>query len=558
MYGGYQRVSSSPDGRSGLLLARSPSQSSSQSENSVSAYSEKKVTATVYKLEVLFATVVETLEACLVWITPSFLQPRPIAPTTGQHVHDIATLDGVRGVACLIVFNFHFLFMYTRTVWLGWGVDPTGESNMYVHQLPIIRLLYGGRAMVAIFFVLSGYVLSRRPLMAVRAKSYDSMLQSLSSSVFRRGIRLYLPTIISTSLVFVAIRAGGFERATAIAQDGVTMHFVEFHPIAYATWREQARDYTNFVRAYVDFTNWGEWYNLYDPHVWTIPLEYRASMVLFLVLVCLSRARTPWRLALTAAFAVFCARWGRFEIVLFLAGALLAELDLITNTWAKGGGSSTHAAAAILPLTAWYAPTNSFSTAAAAWPTRPRRPSLLLASRSALLLTGLYLLSFPDNYPDYTPGYRRLAACIPTAYRTSTSYRFWQSVGAVLALHAVCSNHAFRRPFITPLAQYLGRVSYAFYLVHGPVLHSLGFVLMRGLFVLAGRYRVVAVDELTGRETVVESGEMGNAAFVTCLFVGWTVLLVLCVWLADIFWRVVDIPCVRLARWAENKVIREK
>ncbi|GME41043.1 Acyltransferase 3 [Neofusicoccum parvum] len=594
MYGGYQRVPSGCSDASifatDYVLPGSPGPSSSVSEVS---FNEKQstATATIELFEESFADVSVKLRAYLRsrgrWvydisrclggttlgpILPSFLRPRGLNETSEPaHVNSIATLDGVRGFACFFVFNFHFLFMYTLTSVRGYGVDPTGASNRWMHQLPIIKLLYGGRSMVCVFFVLSGYVLSRKPLMALRSKSYDSMLQSLSSSIFRRGIRLFLPTIISTFIVMLTIRAGWFKRATEVARDGVTMAFVEHHPVYFGTWQEQAWDYWNFVTHYIDFTNWGEWYNLYDPHVWTIPLEFRASMVLFVVLVGLSRARTAWRLVLASAFIIFCGRWGRFEIVLFLAGALLAELDLIANTWGSGRGRG---GAPILP-TAIPLPTTPPAT-----PTpvdkRLAVPSASTSSQVASLprtflhatffVTGLYLLSFPDEFGDFTPGYATLSRNIPAAYRANCAYRFWQSIGAVLALHAICNAAVLRRPFQTPLAQYLGKVSYAFYLVHGPVLHSLGFVTMRWLFGVAGRYKYIEpVDQgqVPGAGAaadaelpkVVDAGTMGNASFAACLFVGWVFLLAVSIWLADIFWRVVDIPCVKFTRWVEYRVM---
>ncbi|KAH7045332.1 acyltransferase family-domain-containing protein [Macrophomina phaseolina] len=603
MYGGYQRVpSGASDCSTEYFLPRSPGPSSSASEAS---FNEKQSTAnaTAELLEASFADVSVKLRTYLrsrgLWlydisrclggttlapILPSFLRPRALSDNGGPisggspHANGIATLDGVRGFACFFVFNFHFLFMYTLTSVRGYGVDPTGSSNRWVHQLPFIKLLYGGRSMVCVFFVLSGYVLSRKPLMTVRSQSYDSMLQSLSSSIFRRGIRLFLPTIISTFIVMLTIRAGLFVRATEIAQDGVTMAFVEHHPVRFGTWQEQAWDYWNFVSHYIDFTNWGEWYNLYDPHVWTIPLEYRASMVLFVALVCFARARTGWRLFLMACFMIFCGRWGRFEIVLFLAGAFLAELDLITNTWgtpphrsssssSNNNSSSNITTSLPLPITATPPRTPPPRSPCTPPPSTsekvfcPRSPTCHAARAAlhyALFTLGLYLLSFPDEYGDFTPGYAYLSLHIPAAYRANCAYRFWQSVGAVSALYAINNSPALRRPFLTPLAQYLGRISYAFYLVHGPVVHSLGFVTMRTLFAWGGRYKVEEGQVLLPGMTpkVVEAGTMGDHAFAAWLFVGWAFLLAVSVWLADVFWRLVDVPCVKLARWLEMRVMR--
>ena len=62
--------------------------------------------------------------------------------------------------------------------------------------------------MVHVFFVISGLVLSRKPLQLARAHRYDDLHKTLSSSVFRRTIRLYLPAAFSTFLILLLIRAG--------------------------------------------------------------------------------------------------------------------------------------------------------------------------------------------------------------------------------------------------------------------------------------------------------------------------------------------------------------
>ena len=91
-------------------------------------------------------------------------------------VHEIAPLDGLRGWACLLVFNFHFLFTYTWAVSTGWGF---AGQNYGIHQLPIVHILISGHIMVAIFFVISGYVLSHHPLKLMRRCHCDGRCRTL-------------------------------------------------------------------------------------------------------------------------------------------------------------------------------------------------------------------------------------------------------------------------------------------------------------------------------------------------------------------------------------------
>lgn len=68
-------------------------------------------------------------------LVPSFLQRYAGAlPQEPKKLHAIAALDGLRGWACLLVFNFHFLFTYTWKVAEGWGFahDNWGDRKSVV------------------------------------------------------------------------------------------------------------------------------------------------------------------------------------------------------------------------------------------------------------------------------------------------------------------------------------------------------------------------------------------------------------------------------------------
>lgn len=142
-------------------------------------------------------------------ITPSFLQHYvggQTPPPAKQHA--IAALDGLRGWASLLVFNFHFLFTYTWKVAVGWGFNG---DNYAFWQLPIIHMALSGHIMVSIFFVISGYVLSYKPLKMIRSRSWEQTFTTLASATFRRALRLYIPSIVGITLVLLAVRAGVYD-----------------------------------------------------------------------------------------------------------------------------------------------------------------------------------------------------------------------------------------------------------------------------------------------------------------------------------------------------------
>jgi len=131
---------------------------------------------------------------------PSFAKARllPATSTSAQvttttKASGIPALDGLRSVACLLVFNEQFSKNYTGTYTFGYGIS----ERRTIIQWPIIRVMWSGRAMVAIFFVISGYVLSYKLLSQIQDRTTPyGLRRTFASSTFRRAICLYLPSVI--------------------------------------------------------------------------------------------------------------------------------------------------------------------------------------------------------------------------------------------------------------------------------------------------------------------------------------------------------------------------
>ena len=106
--------------------------------------------------------------------------------------HSTAFLDGVRGVAAFFVFIQHYVGSFDLNV----HEHGFGESGTYYYfaSFPFVRIIFnGGNPAVAIFFVLSGYVLSQSPLSLLHKKRRDACKLSLCSALLRRPLRLYIP-----------------------------------------------------------------------------------------------------------------------------------------------------------------------------------------------------------------------------------------------------------------------------------------------------------------------------------------------------------------------------
>jgi len=352
--------------------------------------------------------------------------------------------------------------------------------------------------MVSIFFVISGFVLSHKALRQIRREEYSQLLSTLSSSTFRRAIRLYIPTLISVMAIGLLIQAGAFTWQVKYAKGPglVIPGWREQDPPIISSFSRQMWDcFLAFCRMANPF-QWKEYFITYDLHLWTIPVEFRCSIVVFLSLLGLARTKA-WIRIFTLSFMSFaCLLYlDRWDVCLFLAGAVLAELSLACQE--KSISPSTKV---LLPI----------------------------------LLLGWYLACQPSHDPEHTPGYRTITALTPK--QIAEKARFWPTVSAIIIVFALSqsdANSMFKRPFNSAFAQYLGKISYALYLVHGPTLRSLGF------YTVVKLWGFVDTTKTTGGYLV---GVMGGA-----VVVGIAVF-----WISDIFWRAVDVGCVKLARWFEN------
>ncbi|CAH0016013.1 unnamed protein product [Clonostachys rhizophaga] len=444
----------------------------------------------------------------LIFLIPSFLQGR-IIRDTGRPAKLFPTsyLDGMRGLASLFVYFCHYSYQ-AFTIAEGYGC---GETNYHILKLPFLRLWYQGPAAVCVFFVISGYALSYRPIKLIRSGQWSEFSNTISSLTFRRLIRLYLPPAISTLMVILFLRLGLFEYTRQFATDRkFHKNIMEPHPWRMETTREQLSDWASQMFKFVHIWDWGGGGGrvAYDVHLWTIPIEYRCSLYLFLVIVGTARLQTRMRLLSVFGIFVFTYWNSRWDFLLFLAGMLLAENDLI-----RGAHDS------VLPKDENDKSTTRKCTTSWFW--------------DALALLGLYLLGQPDGRGEITPGWIYLTSLIPTWWGAEP-FRYWQGIGAVVFIYAVAHSSFWQRFFNSGVVQYFGKISYAIYLMHGPAMHIVGYHFENWAY------------SVTGLE-----GYQYNAGF----FLGACFCIPTVIWWADIFWRAVDIPTVKFAKWFESKCV---
>ncbi|MDO5572725.1 MAG: acyltransferase [bacterium] len=130
----------------------------------------------------------------------------------------ISYIDGLRGIACILVFVNHFLMAFFPASYLGGDTVshiPGGLDTWYASSP--VSVLTNGNFMVCVFFILSAYVLSCKIL---QNADKDNALDSISSSFLKRYFRLFLPVFCVCILILILSRLGLFFNNAAAAVTG--------------------------------------------------------------------------------------------------------------------------------------------------------------------------------------------------------------------------------------------------------------------------------------------------------------------------------------------------
>jgi hypothetical protein len=241
-------------------------------------------------------------------------------------------------------------------------------------------------------------------------------------------------------------------------------------------------------------------------------MEFRSSLILYLTQLGLSRLKPLMRIVSLIALIIWCHEKDRWEMILFYSGFLLAELDFRRETLA---------AANVLPTTGVSLP----------------KPSQCQGSWTVLyisvFLVGIYLGGQPQLHVEHAPGWATLYSWIPTY--VSLEQRYWVGWAAILLVWSTSNSALLQRLFTNGPVQYLGKISFSLYLMHGPVTHTIGYASMDFFWCAIG-------------DDTYVTKEIG---FILAAIIS----IASTIWAADVFMRAVDTPTVQFAKWIEKQCI---
>ncbi len=324
-------------------------------------------------------------------------------------------LDGVRGIAMIIVVFHHFglaffpaiNYLNPEKIHLG-----NGGAELLIAKTPL-NLFFNGGFAVSIFFVLSGFVLSYKFHLSGSRKL-------LTEYAAKRYFRLFIPVAGSIVICYLLHVFGLFTTKSA---ENITKS-PEWLGGLYTNMKGPGDVLKNAVLDV--FLNND---NRYNPVLWTMTIEFLGSLLLFSFLALTGDNKKT--LLLHIIVAVLILLTDKKFYAAFILGSLISKLFVSGFSFPKGIKG--------------------------------------IVIKCLLLTAGIYFSSFPQSV------FTQQSIWKPLDWSWTSGYDLFHVLGAFCILFVICFDRNFIRFFSIKPFLYLGKISFSFYLLHLAVMCSLGF-----------------------------------------------------------------------------------
>jgi hypothetical protein len=158
-----------------------------------------------------------------------------------------------------------------------------------------------------------------------------------------------------------------------------------------------------------------------------------------------------------------------------------------------------------------------------------------------------WLLCQPSGHGEQefsyaTPGWYYMTQVVPRNYYYDEYWRFWNSIGAVMMVYSILNLSWAESFFRMRWVQFLGKVSFPFYLVHMPILWTIGDRICR----LLG---VVRHDFTTWYDLRLAVPDLGPRGISTGFLLSQMLILPLSLLVATWGLKYLDEPAIKTGRW---------
>lgn len=322
-----------------------------------------------------------------------------------------AYLESLRGLASLTVVFAHFVVgFYPALYYAKAGQAYAASSFEFMLSRTPLNLLYNGSFSVAVFFVLSGYVLTYK---FFKDSRHEVLLLPLA---VKRYFRLLLPVLLSVGCSYIILSMGWYYRQPTTALTGNNPWLVGIWNFQPHLWTA-LRDGFYGVLIKRDVT-----YNLV---LWTMNIELFGSLLVYFFVYWFRNSPKRY-IVYTVGMALFL----RQHYLAFILGMLLSDLSAREEGWFQ----------------------------------KNRGQALFVV----LLAIGLFMGSFPDEIPVKGTVYAFMDL---EPLVTTRQYHILGAALIMIALLKLTWLQSFlsRKPLVL-----LGKISFSLYLLHTIIMGSLG------------------------------------------------------------------------------------
>jgi len=317
-------------------------------------------------------------------------------------------LEGIRGIASLAVVAHHYIFAFFPLLAYGFSQPQHMRYEDNIYGTPL-TLAYAGTFAVAIFFVLSGFVLT----IGFFQTGDESIIKNHAA---KRYLRLMIPALVATMLCLILIKLG------------VSSQVQQAADISHSSWLANTWNvstgffsalYSGTIEIFMDEGS------VYNNVLWTMKTEFIGSFIVFIFALVAGKMRHRWII-----YAWLTVMTLNTWFLTFVIGMALADL------YAHG----------------------HLKTSRKKW-----MPGLFL-------VVGLLLGSYPHSHAEYTK-YSFLKLELFNNFHIEDKI-FYLTIAAALVIVSVLIGHRIKSWLQRPAVGILGKYTFSLYLIHLPVLYS--------------------------------------------------------------------------------------
>lgn len=339
-------------------------------------------------------------------------------------------IDGLKGLACLLVFWHHFLVGFFPRMYYG-SVVPAHLSVISEESLAQSPMLFflNGNFMVAIFCAVSGVVVS--------LSIFKTDNDNIGKIIAKRYPRLMLPVIPIAFAVFLMLKY-------------IHMYHIEISAVTGSPWLSGFYCDAIGIKQLLYSLFFGIWLHgdpLISNAYWVLNQLFLGTFVVIIMTLAVKRAKMLWAIVFLC-FASFILLFMYNMMFVFPLSVLICYLYLNVQK----AFNHPVIGAIFVPF-------------------------------------GFFLGGYPSGIEHPTNIYRFLDSDILGA----GTYTFWHVFGAVFLIYGFFNLKCIIKILENKVFLFLGKISYAIYLIHIPLLFSVGTYLFNIIYTRENYLRAVLI-----------------------------------------------------------------